>query len=249
MTSESSFEDMDDLYDLLDEDEPAPPPVLVKGKGKGAAKALKRSKKQVELTVAQEAAAREKAEAEAQKLREKAAAQRLAQIVNLHIGGMSLAEIGAEIGATADEVDRMLQNDAQRYVRSQPALRVYVRNFVSKHYADMLEVNLPIALDPTHAEKLDHQDRNIKILDKMARLHGAEAPIQSEVKVEQAPEAIDRIVAALASQGGLSTYDADVFDLDEDDVTEVIEDAQVALEVSGNAIDDEAEDEEHPSWT
>jgi hypothetical protein len=194
-------------------------------------------------------AARLKAETETAALREKAAAQRLAQIVNLHIGGMSLAEIGAEIGATADEVDRMIATDAQRYVRSEPMLRKYVRNWVSDRYAKMIEVDMPFATDPNKADMLEHQDRAVKLLDKMAKLHGAEAPAQSEVKVEQAPEAIDRIVAALAAQNGLGGYDADVFDLDDDDVTEVVEEAQTALAVSGNEIDEEADAEENPSWT
>src|SRR5690349_20091717 len=35
----------------------------------------------------------------------------LAQIVNLHIAGYSLAEIGASIGATEGEVDRMLTRE------------------------------------------------------------------------------------------------------------------------------------------
>jgi hypothetical protein len=244
VSTESSFEDMDDLADLLDE-EPAPPPK----KNKGAAVPIRRTAKQVKHSAKAAEAARVKAETDAQALREKAAAQRLAQIVNLHIAGLSLAEIGLQIGATADEVDRMLQQDAQRYVRNQPALRVYVRNMVSKGYADMLAVDMPVALDPTHAEKLDHQDRVIKMLDRMAKLHGAEAPVQTEVEVKQAPEAIDRIVAALASQGGLGAYDDSVFDLDEDDVEEVIEDAQTALTVSGNAIDEEADSEENPTWT
>ena len=37
----------------------------------------------------------------------RANAARLAQIVNLHIAGFSLAEIGASIGASADEIERM----------------------------------------------------------------------------------------------------------------------------------------------
>lgn len=247
-------EDLDDISDeewddlLPDDLKPAP----VKAKGKAAP--LVRTKKQKELTVAQAEKAAAKAEADRVAMAEKASAARLAQIVNLHIAGISLAEIGAQIGATADEVDRMLQQDAQRYVRSQPALRIYVRNFVSKHYADMLAVDMPVALDVNHEEKLEHQDRAIKLLDKMAKLHGAEAPVQSEVAVSAAPESIDKMVQMLAAQAGRS-YDMTVFDDDddEDDIheaeivsDEMVTETQRALEVSGNAVGDEQEDD---SWT
>lgn len=212
-------------------------------KPKGAAAPLVRSKDLAQRSVAQVEADKAKAAAEVQALADKASAQRLAQIVNLHIAGVSFAEIGAQIGCTADEVDRMLQQDAQRYVRSQPALRIYVRNFISKHYADMLAVDMPIATDPNNDTMLEHQDRAIKLLDKMGKLHGAEAPVQSEVKVEQAPEAIDKIVQALAAQAGRA-YDMDVFDIDEDDVTEVVDAITDELEVSGNALEDSDGDDE-----
>ena len=221
---------------------------------KGKARPLVRTKRQVETTVAADEAAKAKAEAEAVALRDKANAARLAQIVNLHIAGISLAEIGASIGATADEVDRMLQQDAQRYVRSQPALRIYVRNFISKHYADMLAVDMPVALDPLHEEKLEHQDRAIKLLDKMAKLHGAEAPVQSEVKVESAPESIDRMVQLLSAQAGRA-YDVDIFDDDDEGeiydaeveevgVDDLVSATSKALEVSGNAVEDSDGDDE-----
>lgn len=227
----------DDLDDLLPDDL-AP---------KGKARPLVRSKKQIATTVAQAEADKAKAEKEAEALREKEAAARLAQIVNLHIAGISLAEIGAEIGATADEVDRMLQQDAQRYVRSQPALRIYVRNYISKQYADLLAVDMPVALDPLHEEKLEHQDRVLRILDKMGKLHGAEAPVQSEVKVDAAPESIDRMVAALSAQAGRA-YDMEVFDDDDEEIYDAeVEEVGVddlvsattkALEVSGNAVEE-----------
>lgn len=228
-----------------------------KPKDKGKAKALVRSPESAAKAIETEEKARVKAEADARALAEKTNALRLAQIVNLHIGGHSLADIGAAIGATADEVDRMLQQDAQRYVRSQPALRVYVRNYVSKRLTDMLEVDMPIATDTNHAMMLEHQDRAIKLLDRMAKLHGAEAPVQTEVKVDAAPESIDRMVAALAAQAGRS-YDMNVFDDDDDIVDAEVEEmpaigagvtvadlaqaTDAALEVSGNAIDDEEDD-------
>ena len=227
----------DDLDDLLPDDL-AP---------KGKARPLVRSKKQIATTVAQAEADKAKAEKEAEALREKEAAARLAQIVNLHIAGISLAEIGAEIGATADEVDRMLQQDAQRYVRSQPALRIYVRNYISKQYADLLAVDMPVALDPLHEEKLEHQDRVLRILDKKGKLHGAEAPVQSEVTVDAAPESIDRMVAALSAQAGRA-YDMEVFDDDDEEIYDAeVEEVGVddlvsattkALEVSGNAVEE-----------
>lgn len=152
-----------------------------------------------------------------------AAAVRLAQVVNLHIAGYSLAAIGATIGASADEVDRLLARDAARYVRSQPALRVYIRNWISQRYTTMLEADWEQATDPSHSEKLEHQDRVLRILDRMSKLHGAEAPTQAEVKVDAAPEAVDKMVAALSAAVGAG-YDTAVFD------AEVIEDAVEAAD-------------------
>jgi hypothetical protein len=167
-----------------------------------------------------------------------ASAARLAQIVNLHIAGMSLSDIGAAIGASADEVDRMLASDAQRYVRSQPALRTYVRNYISGKYTTLLEAVWDDASNKNARNKLEAQDRALRILDKMAKLHGAEAPSQAEVKVEAAPEAVEALVAALSAQQGFG-YDASIFDVvDGEVVHEAVGESAAALEVSGNAVAD-----------
>ena len=166
-------------------------------------------------------------------------AARLAQVVNLHIAGYSLAEIGASIGASGDEVDRMLQQDAARYVRTQPALRTYVRNWVSERYTQLLDAVWEDATDKNSRAKLESQDRALRILDKMAKLHGAEAPTQSEITVEAAPEAVEKLVEALAKAQGLG-YDMNVFDgevLDAEVVhTATIESAERTV-VSGNAVE------------
>lgn len=167
-------------------------------------------------------------------------AARLAQVVNLHIAGFSLAEIGAAIGASADEVDRMLQQDVSRYVRTQPALRAYVRNWISAKQTKLLDAVWDQAVDPHHRQQLDYQDRALRLLNAMQKLHGAEAPVQAEIKVEAAPEAVDAIVQRLSAVQGLD-YDADIFDgeiVDADLVHDAADQSQAALEVSGNAVDE-----------
>jgi hypothetical protein len=203
------------------------------------------------LTPAQKTAiTRARKKAEADRLA-KVEAQRLAQIVNLHIAGYSLAEIGSRIGATASEVDRMIQRDAARYVRSQPSLRVYVRNWVSAKYAELLEADWDEATDKTHPHKLENQDRAIRILERMTRLHGAEAPVQSEVKVEAAPEAVEKLVSVLASKSGFG-YDESIFDVDPegedvvdaevvDAVHDAVEQTRAATMRASAEIDDAAE--------
>lgn len=223
--------DDDDLDDLLPDD--------LKPKPKGKAKPLKRTPAQIER--AEKKAARDALEAEtaALKAAELAAAQQLAQIVNLTIAGHSLSSIGSQIGMTADEVDAMLQRDAARYIRSQPVLRTYVRNWVSGKYSELLEAVWDRATDPTAAENLEAQDRALKILERTARLHGAEAPTQSEVKVDAAPEAVSKMVEILAAQGGMA-YDASIFDVVDGEVVEDhVADSAAALEVSRNAVEEE----------
>jgi len=165
-------------------------------------------------------------------------AAQLAQIVNLHIAGYSLNQIGLAIGASPDEVDRLLSNETARYVRTQPALRTYVRNWVSEKYMKMIEADWAQASDASHPQKLEHQDRVDRFLRSMARLHGAEAPVQSEVKVEAAPEAVEQLVSALATQQGLG-YDTSVFDVvDAEVVHDAVEESAQALEVSGNQVEE-----------
>jgi polysaccharide pyruvyl transferase WcaK-like protein len=164
-------------------------------------------------------------------------AKRLAQIVNLHIAGYSLAQIGASIGASAEEVDRMLSQDMARYVRSQPALRTYVRNWVSERYMKMIDANWAAASDPAHPDKLENQDRVTRLLAQMSKLHGAEAPVQSEVKVDAAPESVERLVKALAAGQGLA-YEADIFDIPEADIHEAVVVSEETTEVSGNAVEE-----------
>lgn len=155
------------------------------------------------------AATRAKNKREAEAL-ERAKAEQLAQVVNLHIAGMSLTQIGTAIGATTEEVDRMLANDTARYIKSQPALRVYVRNWVSDRYTKLLEGVWDEAVDKNNPQKLDNSAQALRILKEMTALHGAAAPVQTEVKVEAAPEAVDKMVQALAAQQGLG-YDVDIF--------------------------------------
>ncbi len=247
MTDALPAEPEDDLDDLLPDHlrQPASQP-----KTKGKALPVVRTAKQ-QAKIAAEALGAEQAEAkQAAQSAADAAAQRLAQIVNLHIAGFSLAEIGAQIGATADEVDRMLSADAARYVRSQPALRTYVRNFISGKYTKLLEAVWDEATDKMHREKLENQDRALRILKEMGNLHGAAAPTQAEIKVEAAPEAVEKLVASLAASQGLG-YDASIFDLEpvEDEETgeivhQAVEQSARALEVSGNAVEQPQPDDE-----
>jgi hypothetical protein len=160
---------------------------------------------------------------------EQANAQRLAQIVNLMIAGHSLADIALSIGGTVEEVERLLTTDVQRYVRTQPALRVFVRNWISAKYTGLLNATYAQATDPNHPRQLDYQDRSLRVLKEMARLHGAEMPTQSEVKVDAAPEAVEKMVAALAAAQGVG-YDASVFDVvDAEVVEDAVEESEAAL--------------------
>lgn len=198
-------------------------------------------------TPKQQAALEKQAQREAAKqaaLAEDARAAQLAQIVNLHIGGYSLAQIGSAIGATADEVDRMLAQDAQRYVRNQPALRLYVRNYISDKYSTLLEAVWDEATDKAHPQKLENQDRALRILKEMKDLHGAAAPTQTEVQVDAAPETVQKMVEALARSQGVG-YDADIFDAEI--VDDLQEETHAALDQASRAVgapsDNEADDE------
>lgn len=164
------------------------------------------------------------------------AAARLAQIVNLHIAGYSLAQIGDAIGCSADEVDRILTQDTARYIRSQPALRVYVRNFISERYSQLLAAVWDEATDKDHGQKLDNSAQALRILKEMARLHGAEAPVQTEMSIDAAPEAVEKLVSALASAQGLG-YDDTIFDvIDADVVDDAVHETHDALVTASSAV-------------
>ena len=203
---------------------------------------MKRTQKQQAADarrVARNKAERELADAQTA---QKAQAAQLAQIVNLHIAGFSLGDIGASVGKTADEIDRMLREDTARYVRTQPALRTYVRNYISGKYDKLLEAVWDEATDRGHPKKLENQDRAVRILERMAKLHGADAPTQAEVKIETQPEAVEAMVKALAASQGMA-YDDSVFDVVD---AEIIHDGVEALVdpgVSGNGMDDTDEGE------
>lgn len=182
-------------------------------------------------------------------------AVRLAQIVNLHLAGYSFAEIGEAIGASTDEVDRMINLDATRYVRNQPQLRTWVRNWTSGKYTTLLEAvwdeasakpdtvlegsDKPVS----HKVRMDSQDKALRILDSMRKLHGADAPTQTEVKVDAAPEAVEALVAALSAQSGLG-YDETIFDIDSEVVHEAVEQSAQAEKDSGDAVGHDADGDE-----
>lgn len=223
-------DDLDDLLDDLPVETPEP-------RAKGAAIPLRR-------TPAQKAKATQAFEKAQQAQALQTQAQRLAQIVNLHIAGHSLASIGAAIGADEAEVDRLLSNEAARYVRNQPALRVYVRNFLSEKYTALLDAVWDEATDKKSKVKFEAQDRSLRILKEMGRLHGADAPTQTEIKVEAMPESVERVVAALAAGNGLG-YDDTIFDTVPGEVIhQAATDAAEQLTVSGNAVEESDGDDE-----
>lgn len=229
----------DDVADLLAEFESEPAPTK-----KGTAVPVVRSAKASAKLAAREALGAEAVALDKKQTEAQAAAARLAQIINLHIAGYSLTAIGAQIGATADEVDRMIQSDSARYVRNQPALRTWVRNFISEKYMGMMEADWPAASDPNSREKLENQDRVLRILAGMERLHGAAAPTQTEVKVEAAPDAVEALVRQMSAQAGLG-YNTDIFTtVPGEVVTDAHEQSATALEVSGNQVEQPDEGDE-----
>lgn len=209
---------------------------------KGKAQALKRTARQQAVT--KKAAAAQAA----QDLREadKAAAQQLAQMVNLVISGHSYASIGAAIGKSADEVEEMLVRESGRYIRTQPALRAYARTLISEKTAGLLEATYPQAVDTSRRDQLDYVSSVQKTLRDLARLHGADAPTQAEVTVAASDETVEALVTRLAQNQGLA-YNDDVFDLDDDDVHEVVdgivEHSHAALEAAEAALDNDADTE------
>lgn len=244
VTSENEAEeDLDSLIDAVTSaGNDSATPARGAAVPKGGAVPVRRSPAQIKAAEARAVRQAEEDSLRAAADAKKAAAARLAQIVNLHIAGYSLAEIGTSIGATEAEVDRMLSADTARYVKSQPALRTYVRNYISGKYTELLETVWDRATDDQHVENLEAQDRALRILDRMGRLHGAEAPVQSEVKVESAPEAVEELVKRLASAQGLG-YNMNVFDtvsgtVVHSDIERAVEQSARALEVSGNAVEE-----------
>lgn len=228
MTAVSDEEDIESALDEMtgaEADARKIPVKRTRAKAEAAQRRAEEKKAQAEL-----AAATSKAQARA---------AQLAQIVNLHIAGHSYADIGAQIGMTGDEIERMINTEAARYVRTQPALRNYVRHYISGKYSELLENVWARATDDTHKENLEAHDRATRILDRMARLHGAEAPVQKEVKIESSPEAVEKVVEALARASGRG-YDPTVFDVEvveENPVSALREIEARALEVSGNDPD------------
>lgn len=162
-------------------------------------------------------------------------AQRLAQIVNLQIAGYSLAQIAAGSGTTVAELERLLTKDTGTFVRTLPAMRAHARSRISGELHAMTEAVREMALNPTkiveidgeavevaNDRMLDAQDRMLRNVKELAKLYGAYAPTQTEVKIENAPEAVERLIQKIAEAEGLG-YDSSVFDDDIEDA-EIVED-------------------------
>lgn len=206
---------------------------------------LVRTSKQVETLEQVAEADRIKAEQQAQQLAVQQASMRTAQIANLLIAGHTFESIGASIGATAEEVESMLNADSTRYIRSQPALRQWVRRWASGQYSELLESVWKQATDPKHRDQLAYQDRARPLVERIVKLHGAEAPTQAEVKVEAAPESVQKIVNAIAASQGLG-YDVDIFDgADEDTVDAVlVQETHDAEQAAADQADQEQADDQ-----
>lgn len=224
-TAPDDFDDLpDELDDLLDD---------VPAGGKGRAIPLQRP------------AAVQAAQTKAVELANaKSDAQRLAQVVNLMIAGHSLSDIGAQIGASEAELDRMLNEDMTRYVRNQPALRTYVRNYLSAKYTGLLDAVWDDATNKTSKVRFEAQDRAVRVLKRLEDLHGAAAPVQTEIKIEATPESVEKVIKALAAGEGLG-YDEGIFDTVPGTVVQqASDDATNELAVSGNAVEESDGDDE-----
>lgn len=222
----------DDLDDLLPDD-------LLPGKPKPPA--LKRTKKQIAAAAAKIERDRLGAEAAERETAAKAAAARLAQVVNLTIAGFSYEEIGAQIGATPAEIEQMLERDAARFVRSQSSLRTWVRKFVSGKYLGMLDSVYEEAVDKQNKDQLEYQLAAVRVLERMTKLYGADMPTQAEIKVEAKPEAVERLVQQLAAGEGLG-YDTSIFDTVPGEVVhEAAAEAPAALEAASREVDRDRE--------
>lgn len=205
--------------------------------GKGKALPVKRTKKQKQAIEQRELGAKAAEEADKAQTEAMAEAAMLAQMVNLVIAGYSFERIGAATGMTADEVERTFNEKSARYVRTQPSLRAFVRNYVSGKYTELLDAVWTEATDRNHKEKLDNQDRALRILKEMTNLHGAAAPTQAEVKIEQTNDAVDRLVQVMAAQQG-KAYDPTIFDIVPGTVVhEAVEDSAVRTAISATAVE------------
>ena len=212
---------------------------------------MAKDKKRLQRTPEQEARAAKRAtERQAERdlatttARNRAEAQQLAQIINLQIAGMTLEQIGAEINMSATDLDALIVKNASRYIKTQSQLRAYARNWISEKYSKMIEADWDDAVSTDPELRLPNQDRVIRMLDSMRKMHGADAPAQTEVKVDAAPEAIDAMVQLLAAKQGQG-YDVDIFDVDVVDESEIHEaSAQVtaALMQAEHDIDSAATD-------
>lgn len=214
------------------------------GKKKEKQKVAAPPRAAVELTPQQKAArTRAQAKREAERLA-KADQERLAQVANLMIAGHTFESIGSAIGATPAEVERMMTQDMARYVRTQPALRVFVRNFLGEKYTKLLDAVWDEATDRNHPQKLENQVAAVRILERMGKLHGADMPTQSEIKVESAPEAVERLVQALSASQGLA-YDVNIFDVvDGEVVDDAVEETEAALLDASERVGEQADDDE-----
>ena len=174
--------------------------------------------------------------------------ERLAQVANLLIAGHTIGSIALSIGATESEVERMMTQDMARYVRTQPALRVFVRNFLGEKYTKLLEAVWEEATDRNHPQKLENQAAAVRILERMGKLHGADAPTQTEVKVESAPEAVEKLVQALSATQGLG-YDVNVFDVVEAEVVhEAAQQSEVALLDASEQVGESQDSDSDEEW-
>jgi hypothetical protein len=200
---------------------------------------VKRTARQVEAIKQRELGAKAAEEAEAAQTEAMANAAMLAQIVNLTIAGFSYEVIGAQIGMTADEVERLVTEKSTRYIRTQPALRTYVRNWVSGKYTELLDAVWTEATDRDHKEKLENSVQALRILKEMTNLHGAAAPTQAEVKVEQTNDAVEALVRALAAQQGKAYNDA-IFDIVPGNVVhQSVADSAARTAIAATAVEDD----------
>lgn len=234
-TRPDETDETDELDDLLDN--------LPVHPGKGAARPLVRTPKQRAAAQAAARAAEKQAQKDAENALTAARAAQLAQIANLIIAGHTFDSIGAAIGATGAEVEAMMNAESARFVRNQPALRTFVRNYISERYSLLLESVWDAASDSKHKDQYDAQVAAVRILERLGRLHGADAPVQKEVKIESAPESVNALVNALAAQAGMG-YDSSIFDTVPGTVIHAAhEDAVRELAVSGNMVEEDDDDD------
>lgn len=146
-------------------------------------------------------------------------------VIAMRLAGYSWEEIATVLGYPSPKAALVaFETGLERDLKNDPQQQAKMRDLAGRRLERLLRAVYSKAIDPEHPEQMVAHQRALAVIDRHAKLYGLDAPTQYVVHNPTQEEIHQWVGKVLRTSGGVE-QNADIFDLDPEDVEEVEQDA------------------------